>query len=244
VRAEVERLFDEAELQAIAADEAPLVSRESMVAALHAHHPELRPHDLRAVAHSIDEGLRVLKEEAFSGKDSVTAVADAALRLTGKSREEAEAVRMRVEAWLTTTGKAELDPDGIKRDLERLVAQPESGLAALRARARMIDRDTIEAVLMQRPDITPEEAKVIVDTVDRWVRTLVGRAESARPELVAARERTVDEVQRRLLAARDEALEQVDEARKTAAAAAWWGVVAAVASAVAAVAGGVLAAAG
>lgn len=155
---------------------------------------------LHAVAQGVDDALRVIKEEAFSGKDRLTTVADTALRLTGRSKDEAVSARTRVEEWLRSTGKEALDPDGIKRDLERLFAEPAMGLAALKERARLFDRDTLVAVLAQRSDVTSEEAHRIVDTVERWGRALLARGQAigvpaiGGPDTAAARERVTSKV--------------------------------------------------
>lgn len=175
VRREVQQLFNETEIQAIAEHEGEtLVDREVVVSVLRAR-PALHGRDVQAVAQGVDDALRVIKEEAFSGKDTVTTVADTALRLTGRSRDEAASTRTRIEEWLRSTGKEALDPDGIKRDLDRLFAEPSMGFTALRDRVRMIDRSTIEAILAQRSDISQEEAHRILETVERWARSIVPR---------------------------------------------------------------------
>ncbi len=141
------------------------------------------------------------------------------------------------------TGKDALNPNGISPEgvrelLERLLVEPAMGVAALREQLRRIDRDSIEAVLAARSDVTPEEAHSIVATVDRWIRAF---AEGGSPAKGTHRGAARDEVERRMLAARDEALQGAEEARRTAAHLAWWGVATAVASAIAAVLGGVAA---
>lgn len=195
VRREVQQLLDETEIQAVAEHEGePLVPRETVVSVLRTRHAGLPARDVQAVAQGVDEALRVIKDEAFSDKDRVSAVADTALRLSGRSKEEALETRRRVEDWLRATGKEELDPEGIKRDLERLLTDPAGGIAAIRERARHVDRTTVEAVLARRSDITPEEAHRIVESVEGWVRTVVARGRAAGPELGAARERAVGKV--------------------------------------------------
>ncbi|MDP2307013.1 MAG: hypothetical protein Q8P18_13395 [Pseudomonadota bacterium] len=198
VRREVQQLFNETEIQAIAEHEGePLVDREVVVSVLRAR-PSMQGRDVQAVAQGVDEALRVIKEEAFSGKDTVTTVADTALRLTGRSKDEAASARTRIEDWLRNTGKEALDPDGIKRDLDRLFAEPSMGFAALRDRVRMVDRSTIEAILAQRSDISPDEAHRILETVERWARSIVPRGLKATrltgTDVASARERATSKV--------------------------------------------------
>ncbi|MDP2314316.1 MAG: hypothetical protein Q8P41_15545 [Pseudomonadota bacterium] len=198
VRREVQQLFNETEIQAIAEHEGePLVDRETVVSVLRARPTSaIQGRDVQAVAQGVDEALRVIKDEAFSGKDAVTTVADTALRLTGRTKDEAASTRLRIEEWLRSTGKEALDPDGIKRDLDRLFAEPATGFAALRERVRMLDRGTIEAILAQRSDISQEEAHRIVETVERWARSLASGAVGARPgaDVAEVRERATHKV--------------------------------------------------
>ncbi len=197
VRREIQTLLDETELQAVAEHEGePIMGRETVVSVLRARQQggHLAPRDVAAVAQGVDEALRVIKDEAFSDKDRVSVVADTALRLGGKSKEEALHTRHKVEEWLRSTGKEALDPEGIKRDLERLFVEPSMGFGALRDRVRAIDRDTIETVLSQRSDISKEEAHRIVETVEGWANSILARGRRAGPELAAARERATAKV--------------------------------------------------
>ncbi|MBD2037617.1 MFS transporter [Leptolyngbya sp. FACHB-321] len=95
---------------------------------------------------------------------------------------EALAVRDRVETYLRNTNKAELSPEGIKRDFRLLLDDPQAGSSALRERLRHIDRDTLVQLLAQRQDITPEEANRIVGQLDE-VRYSVMHA----PQIVATK---------------------------------------------------------
>lgn len=88
-----------------------------------------------------------------------------------KSLQEAAKVRVenqwqRVQDYLRNTGKRELNPDGIKRDLKTLLDNPEAGMWALRARASHFDRDTLVKLLAQRREFTEDEANQILNQVE------------------------------------------------------------------------------
>jgi nucleoid DNA-binding protein len=77
----------------------------------------------------------------------------------------------RLESYLRNTGKSELNPEGIKQDLQLLLNDPQLGLQALRYRAAHIDRDTLVQLLRQREDISEAEANRILDDVEStWYR--------------------------------------------------------------------------
>ncbi len=71
--------------------------------------------------------------------------------------------QQRLESHLRNTGKAELSPEGLKRDFQLLLNDPQLGLDALRYRASHFDRDTFVQLLRQREDISEAEANRIVD---------------------------------------------------------------------------------
>jgi nucleoid DNA-binding protein len=93
--------------------------------------------------------------------------------LQDQAQAKATEVQQRLEDYLRNTGKSELNPDGIKRDLSLLVNHPQAGVSALRSRASEVDRETLVQLLAQRPDINEEEARRIVDQVANTWSSLV-----------------------------------------------------------------------
>lgn len=84
---------------------------------------------------------------------------------------KAEQQWRKVQAYLRDTGKAELNPYGIERELKLLLDDPEAGLAALRARSQRFDRDTLLKLLSTRPDLSEAEVENVLDAVERnWTR--------------------------------------------------------------------------
>ena len=73
---------------------------------------------------------------------------------------EAESAREKIERYLRETGKEELNPEGIKRDIEKLFTNRKEGMAALKDRISHIDKSTAVAVLTQRSDMTEEESSI------------------------------------------------------------------------------------
>jgi hypothetical protein len=81
-------------------------------------------------------------------------------------KQRAQAVRDRVETYLRNTDKAELSPEGIQRDFQLLLEDPQAGASALGDRVSQFDRETLVALLSQRQDMTPEEADRVVGQVE------------------------------------------------------------------------------
>ncbi|UBF25815.1 MFS transporter [Kovacikia minuta CCNUW1] len=86
--------------------------------------------------------------------------------LNQQAKDRFLAQQQKLEDYLRHTGKAELNPEGIKRDLKLLLSDPQTGLASLRYRASNFDRDTFVKLLSQREDMTETEAYQIIDQVE------------------------------------------------------------------------------
>ncbi|GAB6059076.1 hypothetical protein [Desulfonatronum parangueonense] len=116
------------------------------------------------------------KEETHSDKPRHEKAADSALRAMGLSHEEAEQTRKKFEEFLRSTGKEQLDPDGIKRDLEKLFQDRSEGADALSRRLSSIDRDTVETLIAKRQDMSKDEVHQYVDRIWGVVENYTGKA--------------------------------------------------------------------
>lgn len=77
----------------------------------------------------------------------------------------------KVQSYLRETGKAELNPMSIERELKLLLNDPQAGRSALKARIRRFDRDTLAQLLTQRNDLSPEQVHQVIDSVESaWNR--------------------------------------------------------------------------
>ena len=86
-------------------------------------------------------------------------------RLASRTKQRVQDFQSNVEGYLLQTNKDELNPDGIKRDLQLLLNDPRAGASSLGDRLSQVDRSTIVALLSQRQDISTAEAERIVDQV-------------------------------------------------------------------------------
>lgn len=94
-------------------------------------------------------------------------VLNSAQEAQDRVRSQALAVRERVENYLRNTNKAELNPEGIKREFRLLLNDPQAGAYALRERLSQFDRETLVQLLAQRQDMTPEEANHTVAQLEQ-----------------------------------------------------------------------------
>jgi len=88
-----------------------------------------------------------------------------------QAKAEAERQWLQVQSYLRDTGKGELNPDGIKRELELLLKDPQAGSSALKARLSNFNRDTLVQLLSQRQDLNEEQIEDAIDTVEgSWMK--------------------------------------------------------------------------
>lgn len=86
--------------------------------------------------------------------------------LNDQAKQRYAEFQQKLESYLQNTGKSELHPEGIKRDLQLLAQDPATGLSALRHRAAQFDRDTLVKLLSQRQDLSETEANQIISQVE------------------------------------------------------------------------------
>ncbi len=93
--------------------------------------------------------------------------------LAHRAKEQYESVTTTIADYLRNTGKQELNPEGIQRDLNRLFENPQDGAVALRRRLSQVDRDTLVKLLSQRQDLSEEQVNEIIDSVQTSIRNIV-----------------------------------------------------------------------
>jgi ElaB/YqjD/DUF883 family membrane-anchored ribosome-binding protein len=98
-------------------------------------------------------------------EEAIQNIVRAPQRLAKRATKKVLDFEANLENYLRNTDKEELNPEGIKRDLQILVQDPRAGMGTLLERASQFDRETLVAVLSQREDISEEEANQIVDRI-------------------------------------------------------------------------------
>jgi hypothetical protein len=148
--------------------------------------PQAGLHDLqhRAAHFDRDTLVQLLSQRQDLSQDQVNQILDrvesnwkqaihAPAALVDKAKTHYEDTTSAIADYLRRTGKSELNPDGIKRDLTTLLQDPKSGAESIRDRLSQIDRDTLVQLLRQRNDFTEAEANAAVDRVQDTIRQVL-----------------------------------------------------------------------
>lgn len=106
-------------------------------------------------------------------EDSWSSIRHAPRMVADKAKEQYDSVTQTIADYLRNTGKGELNPEGIQRDLNRLFSNPQEGAAALRRRLSQVDRDTLVKLLSQRQDLSEEQVNQVIDSFQSSIRDIV-----------------------------------------------------------------------
>ena len=124
--------------------------------------------------------IKEISEQMESDRNEVLEIVRQA-----ESRETSQSFRTRIEEYLRSTGKEELNPEGIQRDFAKLVEDPEAGFGDLSDRFKEFDRDTVVQLLKQRQDISDEEANNIVGQIESTRDNILNRAQELQQQAKA-----------------------------------------------------------
>lgn len=94
-------------------------------------------------------------------------------QLAGEAKHQYDQVMSSIADYLRSTGKEELNPEGIRRDLTTLLNHPKAGTYALQSRLARMDRDTLVKLLSQRQDLSEAQVNQIINQVQSTIRSLV-----------------------------------------------------------------------
>ncbi|MBD2204089.1 MFS transporter [Calothrix sp. FACHB-1219] len=93
--------------------------------------------------------------------------------LAGKAKEQYEQTSAKIAEYLRNTNLEELNPEGIRQDLETLLADPQEGAVALRERLSQFDRDTLVQLLSQQGNLSEEQINRTIDQFQAAINNIV-----------------------------------------------------------------------
>lgn len=97
----------------------------------------------------------------------------------GRADEDARRYREKIEQYLKSTRREELNPESIKKDIDRIIREPQSSKEVILNRIQRINAGTLVAVLTHRPDVSDDEANKIVENVKNAIRSVKEQVTSA-----------------------------------------------------------------
>ena len=90
-----------------------------------------------------------------------------------KAKEQYEQTLSSVTEYLRNTNLEELNPEGIQRDLQKLLNDPKAGAAAIGERLSQFDRETLVKLLTQRGDLSEEQINQVIDSTQTAISNII-----------------------------------------------------------------------
>ncbi len=144
---------------------------------------DLKPESIENLSNYLEEvRSEVVNSTQTNESESVK---DNILKAPGEVTEQAKAQYEKTTAALTEylrkTNLEELDPEGIKQDLQTLLDDPKAGAGALRDRLSQVvggaspteNRETLVKLLTQQGNLTEEQVNATVDRVQSAISSIV-----------------------------------------------------------------------
>ncbi|MEH2392021.1 MAG: MFS transporter [Nostoc sp.] len=113
------------------------------------------------------------EEQVNQTLDQLEAVRDSILQVPQQAKEQYEKTTKAIAEYLRNTNLEELDPEGIRNDLEKLLNDPKAGALALRDRLSHVDRETLVKLVSQRGDLSQEQVNQIIDRGQDAITSIV-----------------------------------------------------------------------
>ena len=116
-------------------------------------------------------------------QDAIRSIVKAPRRLASRAKDTVKDFQTDFAEYLRNTNKEELNPEGIKRDLQQLFNDPREGWKSVGDRMKHFDRGTLVSLLSQREDISEEEANRIVDNIESVRHQFVEQAQAIQHQM-------------------------------------------------------------
>ncbi|MEM7553459.1 MAG: MFS transporter [Cyanobacteria bacterium P01_A01_bin.84] len=98
-------------------------------------------------------------------QNTIRAIAKSPRRIATRTQQQVKDFQSSISEYLSSTEKEELNPQGIKRDIQLLINDPRSGMESIQERLSQFDRSTLVALLSQRDDLSQEEINGVIDQI-------------------------------------------------------------------------------
>lgn len=235
IRDDIERIIENPKnAQEILSNRAGRIDRSTWVALLE---KDKRMNHERAekVVSYVEQAIDFVAKKTDSTKQSVqgaqTSVAEktdqAQGRANGSSKQLSPQAESKLKAYFDGLNRPELQYESLKWDVEKIMNDPKAAPQVIKSRLSRFDRETLMALLTSNDRLSRKDVENLSSKIDESKNNVLKKVEEVDREVSIALER-----------AKQEALHQAENTRKTAASAAWWLFATAVVSGVAAALGG------
>ncbi len=235
IRDDIERIIENPKnAQEILSNRAGKIDRSTWVALL--EKDKRMNHDrAEKVVSYVEQAIDFVAKKTDETKQSVqgaqTSVAEqkdqAQGQANGKANQLSPQAESKLQRYFDSLNRPELQYESLKWDVEKIMNDPKAAPGVIKNRLSRFDRETLMALLTSNDRLSRKDVENLSSKLDESKSNVLKKVEEVDREVSIALER-----------AKQEALHQAENTRKTAASAAWWLFATAVVSGVAAALGG------
>lgn len=177
-----------------------------------------------------EEFLESIKSKASGAKDSFEGNSKKLDATEDEMQGRKAGAEQKIKDWFDRMHRPEFQYDRLKLDAQRILDDPKAAPTILKRRLERMDRNSFITLVSNNQKISREQAEKVADKLDE-----------ARSEVLNKINEIEEKIKLKAKEIKEEALRQMEGARKTAAAAAWWIFIAATVSGLASALGGITA---
>jgi len=174
--------------------------------------------------------LESIKSKANRANDKFNGESNGLDSMGDEMEGKKSQIEQKIKDWFDRMDRPELQYDRLKVDAQRILDDPKAVPNILKRRLERMDRDSLITLMSNNSQISKEQVEKVAD-----------KFEETRTEVLNKINEIEKQVKLKIKEVKDEALRQVEGARKTATAAAWWIFIAATVSGLASALGGITA---
>lgn len=135
--------------------------------------PNLSKQDIKKLGGVFKQAQQAVKGEG-TPEDKAKRVA---AQLTPASEEDIDNYVRKIEDYLRSTDRDELNPDAIRQDIEEIIKHPSHARDIISRRAGQMDRSTMVALLEGQSKMDHDKAEKIVSYVEKAINTVANKAD-------------------------------------------------------------------
>ncbi|WP_413200278.1 MFS transporter [Nostoc piscinale] len=117
-----------------------------------------------------EDEVKQIIDQLESARDNILQTPEV---VADKAKEQYEQTTTQIAEYLRNTNLEELDPEGIRQDLEKLLVDPQAGISAIRSRLSQVDRETLVKLVSQRGDLSEEQVERLIDQTQEAITNII-----------------------------------------------------------------------
>ncbi|MDF9798423.1 uncharacterized membrane protein YciS (DUF1049 family) [Catalinimonas alkaloidigena] len=140
--------------------------------------PNLSKQDVKKMGNVFKQAQQAVK----AGDTKEDKAKKVAAQFTPASETDIDSYVQKIEDYLRSTDRNELDPEGIRQDIEDMIQNPSHAQSIVNRRAGQMDRGTLVALLEKQKKMDHAKAEKVVSFVEQAIGTVANKADQSRDQ--------------------------------------------------------------